>query len=59
MHPFDSGNVIAGNANDGVLIQSGATGVQIVANYIGMSPVNNKLGNKNYGIDIRDSGRPI
>ncbi len=52
-------NVISGNSADGVLIDRGASGVQVQGNYIGTNPSGVALGNGHYGVNISGSNNTI
>jgi hypothetical protein len=48
-------NVIMGNANNGITVQAGATGVTIKGNYVGVAADDSvALGNDNFGIGVSD-----
>ncbi|MEM1054352.1 MAG: right-handed parallel beta-helix repeat-containing protein [Bacteroidota bacterium] len=49
------GNLISGNAGDGVEVSDGATGVLIQNNAIGIASDGSALGNLDDGVDVEDS----
>ncbi len=50
-------NVISGNTSDGVLIDSGVSGIQVQGNYIGLNTVGTSgIGNSGNGIEDAGSG---
>jgi hypothetical protein len=52
-------NVISGNSKDGVLIYNGASGVQVLGNYIGTSAAGNAAVANNYGVEVDVSANTI
>src|SRR5262249_18011547 len=47
-----AGNVISGNNNDGVLIDHGATGIQVLGNHIGTNYAGNAAVPNSIGIEV-------
>ncbi len=51
-------NILAGNSNDGVKIDSGASSNQVLGNYIGLNVNGAALGNSN-GVEIAGAGNSV
>ncbi len=55
-----AGNVLSGNSNDGLLIDSGVSGVQVQGNYIGTNAAGiTAVANSGNGIEIQGTGNTI
>ncbi len=53
------GNILSGNANDGVLIDSGATGNQVQGNYLGINASGTAQANSGNGVEVSGSNNTI
>jgi titin len=53
-----AGNILSSNAKDGILIDTGVSGVQVQGNYIGTDAANDLLGNSN-GVEVKGSNNTI
>jgi len=54
-----AGNILSGNSNDGVLIDSGATGNQVQGNYIGINASGTAQANSGNGVEIAGNNNTI
>jgi hypothetical protein len=55
-----AGNVLSGNTKDGLLIDSGVSGVQVLGNYVGTNPSGTaSVANSGNGIEIQGTGNTV
>jgi titin len=52
-------NIISGNGGDGILMDTGSSGNQVLGNYIGLSSSAGALGNSGNGIEIADANNSL
>jgi hypothetical protein len=54
-----AGDILSGNSNDGLLIDSGARGNQVLGNFVGIIANGSALGNSGNGIEIAGAGNTV